>query len=83
MFFGEIGFVAVLADPFLDFLPEGDEVGEGDRIDGEKLLIGLYDVDGVVEEENDVLYLHEEAMGVGLAAFGGGVEGAAQGKVEQ
>lgn len=83
MFFGKIGFVAVLTDPFLDFLPEGDEVGEEDRIDGEELLIGLYDVDGVVEEENDVLYLHEEAMGIGLAAFGGGVEGAAQGKVEQ
>ena len=83
MLFGKIGFVAVLTDPFLNFLPEGDEVGEEDRIDGKELLIGLYDIDGVVEEEDDVLYLHEEAMGVGLAAFGGGVEGAAQGKVEQ
>lgn len=83
MFFGEIGFVAVLADPFLDFLPEGDEVGEEDRIDGKKLLIGLYDVDGIVEEKDNVLYLHEETMGVGLAAFRGGVERAAQGKVEQ
>ena len=83
MLFGKIGFVAVLTDPFLDFLPERDEVGEEDRIDGEELLIGLYDVDGVVEKEDHILNLHEEAMGIGLTAFRSGVEGAAQGEVEQ
>ena len=83
MVLGEVGFVAVLVDPFLDFLFKGDEVGEEYRIDGKERLIGSYDVDGVVEEEDDVLNLHEEAMGIGLTAFRSGVEGAAQGEVEQ
>ncbi len=74
MLIGKIGLVTVVVNPFLDFLLERDEVGVKDGINGKELFIGLDDVEGGVEEEDDVLYLHEEAMGIGLAAFGGGVE---------
>lgn len=74
MLIGKIGLVTVVVDPFLDFLLERDEVGVKDGINGKELFIGLDDVEGGVEEEDDILYLHEEAMGIGLAAFGGCVK---------
>lgn len=82
MLIGKIGLVSVLVDPVLDFLLERDEVGEKDGVDREERVIGLDDVEGGVKEEDDILYLHEEATGIGLTAFRGGVEGAAHGEVE-
>lgn len=82
MLIGKIGLVTVLVDPFLDFLFERDEIGEKDGVDGKELVIGLDDVEGVVKEKDDILYLHEKAVGISLAAFRGGVEGAAHGEVE-
>ena len=82
MLIGKIGLVTVVVDPFLDFLLERDEVGVKDGVDGKELIIGLDDVDSGVKEEDDILYLHKEAVGIGLAAFRGGVEGAAHGEVE-
>ena len=82
MLIRKVGFVTVLVDPFLEFLLERDEVGVKDGVDGKELFVGLDDVEGDVKEEDNILYLHEETVGIGLAALGGGVEGAAHGEVE-
>ena len=82
MLIGKIGLVTVLVDPFLEFLLERDEVGVKDGVDGKELFVGLDDVEGDVKEEDNILYLHEEAVGISLAALGCSVEGAAHGEVE-
>ncbi len=80
--FVQAGVVALFFQGIFDFILEGAEIHIEDRGDGKQFRVGLDDIDGGVDVEDHALDFYQETMGIGFAALGGGVKGAAHGEVE-